>query len=569
MTQGADIMETASLNAAGIQPEKITLNAESIQKALSDQNYEQSLRNSRIDTHYWKQYNPAWNQTAAGRLASRLISRGVVGAAFYVVGGHYAAKNMATYDPTKRPTTAYQWIAYGIDKFISRPIEAGVNKVNGKGKSFVSFRPTLKDHANRSLGEEVIRGNADFAMASMGDALGREIIGMVDAGRRKAWHDEKGNLSLTLITKHMGRTLFNVIIAQCPDWFVSVPYAFQQKFQRKVLNRWFPGFEAAGDSTLHGANHRVDKDGKLNGTYALAGAIDLQARFTGYNWGTGAFQDMVNAGKRKFSGEKPETAPDEPKKSFLKRTVEWGVVRSVKTMLIMTPSVPLFSLFRVPQGKHRGIAIDPDGNSIIREDLKGDASYQLNKDASWLDKLSNPFGKIAYKFSSKAKEMQSLSSPNHQGLVENWVNASLAYTPYIYAKNELQHHFDTPEMDRAILKMAKNLVKGRMGEAKEGMADMIKAMRPKSTPPPHIQATHHIEEAQKHVKPHLLPEGASQSHVEKVGAERSPFTPEAIMQSRQSPEAKRQSASEAAASATDRIAKERENAAGARIAAGV
>lgn len=444
----------------------------------------------------WEGLKQPWSSTPQGRLVIRSFSRGVMGAAFYAWGAQKAAKDMVGYNE-ENPQNALQHMARVIDKVVGKPLIKTLDKIGIDGKEAVSFRPSLSGGA-RSLGEDAIFNTFDFAMASTGDALGRNIVGLFDPNVKKSWKGEDGKIHLPKAMKSLVGTGGRVLEAQMEDWFVAIPYTFQQKFQRKVINRFSPGFEYAADSTLHGSSFKLDDKGNVVGTYAWEGALDLQGRFTGYNFGTGIYRDLSKAVKGKIHNAFDKEHRDNKKpvhitpasmfnagKEGVRGGARYLINRAVKTTLVMTPSIPLFSLLRIPQGKHNGIGIKPDGTQMELSEHKGFNSYgdTFNR----LDTVLNPFGKAAHKMSAGATKVTTgiakMRGADEEGiqyaerLADTYMNAAIAYTPYIYAKNEFAHHWDNPDMDKAIYRAIDGVFSGSLKELKSGVGDIRRALK--------------------------------------------------------------------------------------------
>lgn len=444
----------------------------------------------------WEELKQPWSATPQGRLAIRAVSRGVLGAAFYAWGTQKAIKDMEGYDPAN-PQNGLQRIARVIDKVIGAPMIRSLNKMGLKGDEIVSFRPS-HHNGERTLGEDAIFNTFDFAMASAGDTLGREIIALFDPNVEKKWRGADGKIDFPQALKSLVATGGRIFEAQAEDWFVAVPYTFQQKFQRKLINEISPGFETAGDTTLHGSSFKLDKDGKVIGTYAWEGVLDLQGRFTGYNFGTAIFRDLSKAVKTKTKefmapdkrdGGKPmritpETLFDAGRKG-VRGTVRYFLNRAVKTVFVMTPSIPLFSLLRIPQSKHRGTGIMPDGTEVQLNDRPDFNPY--DETYSNLDAVLNPLGKAAHKLSTGAagasRRVARMAGVGEDGqdyagrVADSYVNAAFAYTPYIYAKNEFAHHWDNPDMDKAVYRAIDGMFSLNVKEMKAGVGDIRDALK--------------------------------------------------------------------------------------------
>jgi hypothetical protein len=324
--------------------------------------------------------NTPWNATPQGRLAIHTFSRGVMGAAFFAVGGLIAEKAMKGYDSSKgfsEQKNTLQNIAKGIDAFVGEPIRWLVGSVAGKdvGDSAVSFR-TTKWQGGRSLGAEVVGITFDFFCASIGDALGRDIVNQFDPGvKQKGWHDEKGNFSITASVKNAAKTAWRYVTYNGgEDWAVAIPYAYFMKAQRSVINHFSPGFKYDFDRSLNGGSFKMGDDNKVKGAYGFEGALDLQSRFMVYNMGTLMYREAYNHIADKIAG-KPSAlygAPDadHSKKGILEKIGDlgkWTARSIIKAGIYMAPAVPFFWITRSAQSKGRGAFIHPEKGILSHE----------------------------------------------------------------------------------------------------------------------------------------------------------------------------------------------------------
>lgn len=446
----------------------------------------------------WAKEKKPWAATPGGRLAIRAVSRGVIGAAFYTLGTQKIIRDMPGYSLDKKPENLLQHIARGFDIVAGKPIEKVFNAMGKDGSAIVSFRPSLKTGA-RTLGEDAIYNTFDFAMASAGDSLGREIIGLFDPAVEKKWRGSDGKVKFPQAVKSLAGAGGRIFLSQAEDWFVAVPYTFQQKFQRKLINKFSPGFEYTADSTLHGSCYKLDENGRIKGTYAWEGALDLQGRFTGYNFGTGLFRDMVGAVKNSVAQardkDKLDKAPEKKTpatmfkagKHSLQHATHYLLNRFVKTAIIMTPSIPIFSAMRLPQNRDMGMGLMPDGTEVALGrrtdfDVSDIDRSQWSLPNRAIDAALDPMGKAANSLSEKASGFaQSLArSPEGKAkandFARTYVNATLAYTPYIYAKNEFAQMWDNQTMDTAVDRVVDGLFNGKGSEIKAGAKDIAKAI---------------------------------------------------------------------------------------------
>ncbi|MCH2547765.1 MAG: hypothetical protein MK052_09185 [Alphaproteobacteria bacterium] len=466
----------------------------------------------------WKDEKQPWASSATGRLMIRTLSRGVMGAAFYAVGGHVASKGLEGYVKDGEAQNAIQHIAGFFDKVAGRPIE----KVFGENA--VTFRPTLSTGA-RSLGEDVVDTTFNFACATAGDAIGRNIVGMFDPNCKSKWRDKDGKISFPKAVKSVAASTGKVVEAQMADWFVSVPYIYQKRAQRNLLDKISPGFGYDSDRALNGSSFKLSEDGKIKGTYGLEGALDLQARFTGYNIGTMFYYDAVDAAKQKVKGivqkEKPIKVPVTPEKMYnatkhsIGNTMRYAAKSAVKAAIIMTPSVPSFWAMRVTQSKDKSMGIMPDGKPITdergeqfnirtnRANVDDQIAYTSKGEPvvnpfskmegdpftpthGIFDTLLNPLGRASYEVTKKANTAVGALADNRGwdkdsavDLSSRYVNGAMAYTPYIYTKNEFAHRWNNPEMDGAIYRALDGVSSFNRGEIKAGFQDIRKVLRNK------------------------------------------------------------------------------------------
>lgn len=322
----------------------------------------------------------AWKDDPKSRLAIRMFSRGVMGAAFFTAGGLLTKKWMNSgehvYDPLKpfgNQTNPLQVIAKAIDVGVGKPIESIVSAVAGKeaGLSSVRFRPTRyqnfgKEMRGRSLGDEAVNITFDFFCASVGDAWGRDIAGWFDPHVKKDWIDEKGRVNFPKAVHNALRSVTRYVTYNGgEDWAVAIPYAYYMKGQRALIDRHSPGFKYDFDRQINGGSFKMH-DNRIVGNYGKEGMLDLQGRFTAYNVGTLMFREAFDHVENVLSGKKDSLygAPDKPEeKGFLAKAgnlMKWVARSTVKGVIIMTPAVPFFWITRTPQTKHRGLFIDPD-----------------------------------------------------------------------------------------------------------------------------------------------------------------------------------------------------------------
>lgn len=333
--------------------------------------------------------NQTWSDSTQGRMAIRLISRGVFGAAAFVWGGKVADKQLRNYQPETVKfsletikTKPLQLIAKTLDTVYGGAIKAGVRMLAPAGKKeiianrAVRFRQKAYYHdapgheAGRSLGAEMVAVTFDFACASTADATARSVIQLFDPNIQKPWMKD-GHFDGAQALKSFGSTAWRIFSKnQGEDWAAAFPYVFQMKWQRNAISKYAPGFKLASDMQVNGASYILGKDGQIKGDYQKWGALDLQARFMGYNWYTLMYREAYDAIGDTFTRWRnegihfsmPENLnPITAVASGLAHGARYVAKSAVKSALYMAPSVPFFWVFRTPQSKWRAPLIyDPN-----------------------------------------------------------------------------------------------------------------------------------------------------------------------------------------------------------------
>ncbi len=363
---------------------------------------------ARLYTTPWDQEKRAGERnplfkSRGGRVFTRLLSRGLVGATFMTMG-NMAVRSWDPYLPMEEQGLVHKGmtsLATGFDYAFGKPIEAifGENATHFRSKR--NFSPTaledvkaLMDKApglsddfhisrvtGRSLGKEMVGVSFDFAAGSFGDALGREIVAVADPGHKNDWYDDKGHFSAKQTAKSIGKSLWKVVsYHQAEDWFAALPYVYQMHAQRELLASWWPGAKFTFDHQANGGSFRVGNDGQIKGTYMMAGAMDLQARFMGYNFYTLIFRDLYNHTASKYNEWKEHGYPKhfslpanpvDATAHAVAETTKYTAKSFIKSMLYMFPAVPFFWAFRVPASRNHAFFVSEDGGPVLKNQTTG------------------------------------------------------------------------------------------------------------------------------------------------------------------------------------------------------
>ncbi len=348
----------------------------------------------------WAAEKKPWNASPQGRLAIRVFSRGVMGSAFFAVGGMVGHKWLQNYDHNasvlnqKNPLT---FVSKLIDIVAGAPIEATVKnvaKVAGHeapellAKKAVTFRPSYRHSSfmynGRTLGHEMSSVTFDFFCASVGDAWARDLAGLVDPNAKKEWMKDGHIQWPSAVKQAMKSTWRYVSLNGGEDWAVALPYVYFMKAQRSAIEHYSPGFMYDFDRHMNGGSSKFT-GGKFVGDYNRAGAFDFQTRFTMYNMGTVAYREMYAHIADRFHGKHTALygAPDkEPEKGIINNVsngLKWIARSVVKGGIYMTPVVPFFWATRPSQYKYKGAIIDPQNGVLLRGPSVDNAFIPMNQ----------------------------------------------------------------------------------------------------------------------------------------------------------------------------------------------
>lgn len=496
---------------------------------------------------------PNWSSYTSSRIVVRLFSRGLMGSTFYTIANRWVPVQLRGYTAEGMidPQRPLQYIARGFDIVYGKPIQAAVGsyyRMAGKSaeevealawsatnnfrskRNFKSpippakvLRTADKAHGGRSLGAEIVGITTDFAAGSTGDAWGRQIANMFDPNFKNSWEREDGSTDYRQFARAVGRNAWQIFSKnQGEDWVAALPYVYQMRFQRQAIDKMYRGFSVTSDHQFNGGSWRMNPQGEIVDSYAKAGALDLQARFTGYNIYTlmyRDFYDMVAQSIRHWrgQGDAPSFLPkDEPHDliDYPAQLARYVAKSAMKATLYMTPAVPFFWVTRTPQTKPHGLGIVMDEHGNIRQELKPRPvdPFAVEHTRGVFDRLTNPFGKMCYESAKGvnkvlryfgASESMTMMGPQNKTFAEDFVNASASYTPYMIAKAETALRWDRPkdrhglnEMDRAIYRLIDGVAKLDLGQIKAGLGDIREEMiRPPSN--------HEIEKKSKALQKEL------------------------------------------------------------------
>jgi hypothetical protein len=504
--------------------------------------------NPELSYEKWQesQKDNSWDSSPQGRAAIRVFSRGVLGAAGFAFGSWYAGRGrgMAGYHSGLKfteidPSKPLQYIAKSVDAMVGSPIKFIARKLGASDKTaerLVSFRPTnnvINGSQGRSLGHETVSITFDFFCSSVADAIGRDLANIIDPNAKHDWKDEKGNINYSQAAKNIGKSAWRYVSYNGgEDWAVAVPYAYFMRAQRRIINRFSPGFTLDSERGLNGGSFKVNKEGQVTGNYNVAGMLDLQSRFTAYNVGTLMYRELYNHVDSKLHGKQSSLygSPEEKKPEGILQNIgdffKWGARSVVKGVIYMTPATPFFHIFRTSQSNYKGLFINPETEAALAYKTKDDKYDMLhaneprrshgqfkhenglpdvefrkvNKTGTGFETAGgvvknhvlssgkfNPYdgggtlGKIgkaqssARSWANDLPEKLGWKHPSKRNM-DNYVNAAFAYTPYMYAKGEAARLWDSGKMDAAAERMIDGAAGFNAKEFKAGAGEVWNAI---------------------------------------------------------------------------------------------
>lgn len=347
--------------------------------------------------------HPLWSDSTKGRIAIRMVSRGIFGSLAFAWGSIASKKALQHYEPGNwreadeslvravysKPLKA---LAQGIDSTLGRAIQKTAKVLAPAGqeelwaneatrfRSKAYYHQTTTGHdTGRSLGAEMVDVTFNFAAASVADATVRNIAQGIDPHNKKKWLvDENGQPAthgrfvFSEWAKAVGGASWRIFSKnQGEDWAAALPYVYQMKWQRQAIANHSPNFKLSADNHLHGASLLVNKQGEVVGDLMKAGALDLHMRFVGYNWYTLMYRetyDMIGYQLGQWKKNHYQLGLPEIGNPITAATNAVGsagryVMKSfIKSNIYMQPAMFFFWPMRVAQSRPGAGAIVVDSN---------------------------------------------------------------------------------------------------------------------------------------------------------------------------------------------------------------
>ena len=354
--------------------------------------------------------NPPLYKSLSGRLLTQSVARGVTGAAFFAIGNYMLSAYNKNPDASfndqpliAKPIKAVEGI---FDHLLERPARAIVEKTHSlthdaaQSEAFTNelFRfnkyvpkqgvlDTLESGETltnaKAYGvtwaQEIVQRTWSFASGSIGAALGRNAVSILDPNHKTSWLDDDGSIDVKDLVQSSAKSLMQIMTYnQMEDWFAAPFYTVQLRAQRGLYDNGLFNREASTDAGIvetqllgnSGSRHiRSDMvDNQLQGTigesYTGLDMADYHGRFGLYNTYTLIFRDAYN---HMFKNRVDETCTPENEaghgqdSGLLHKASEGAkyLVKSlIKSQIYMQPSILLFAPERIGGAKAKHGFID-------------------------------------------------------------------------------------------------------------------------------------------------------------------------------------------------------------------
>jgi hypothetical protein len=351
--------------------------------------------------------NPPLYKSLGGRLLTQSFARGVTGAAFFAVGNlmleqYKPGEAMRDQTLLAKPVKAAETM---LDFFMERPsrfVAHQAYRLSGNSAEqaadltqelfrFNKYVPKAHKLAEVAQGaaltnadvygvtwaQEMVQRTWSFASGSIGAALGRNLVSIIDPNHKTSWMDDDGSIDVKDMLTSSAKSLFQIMTYnQMEDWFAAPFYTWQLRAQRSLYDNGLFNRDASNNAGIietqvmgnsasrHIASHQ--EDGQLKGTigesYSGVDMLDYHGRFGLYNTYTLIFRDVYhhlfkNKIDENCTPNQPEAAP---KGLFhnATETAKYLVKSLVKSQIYMQPAIVFFAPERIGGSKEKHGFID-------------------------------------------------------------------------------------------------------------------------------------------------------------------------------------------------------------------
>lgn len=221
----------------------------------------------------------------------------------------------------------------------------------------------------RDLGHEIVDVTFGFAAMSVGDALGRNLVGVFDPNVKKDWLNKDGSIDIPKLGKSSLDAAIDIMTyRQGEDWAVALPYVYTMRALRAGQSKAHENVKFTLDNNNGSVFVADAKTGDISGDTLKSSALNFQSRFMFYNFYTSMFRDAyqnvlhkihdVDADKSQdiLSQKKHESVLGEVG-SDIREAIDYTAVSFIKSMTWMAPVVPFFWAPRIALSRSNARAI--------------------------------------------------------------------------------------------------------------------------------------------------------------------------------------------------------------------
>ncbi len=312
-------------------------------------------------------------KTLGGRLLTQSVARGLFAAAMFTAGS-YMVKEWNPDIPfgeqplLGKPLSALQTL---FDTTLSRPMESIIGVALNdpeRAKHFMTFnkhfaKPYMVEQAiqgvklsnadifGETMGTEMVKRTFAFASGSIGAAVGRNFVAVLDPNFKTSWL-KNGKIDWGDLAKSTAKEVWRIGTYYAgEDWAAAFGYAWQLRATRGLQ------MQAMGDAVMAqavlediqndrmGTVNRIGSDGTVGHSYEGMGAADFQMRFMGYNFYTLLYRDLYNHVGHMINHAKEQglqvSLPKNPV-HCVSETVKYLGKSLIKSQIYMAPSVLAF-----------------------------------------------------------------------------------------------------------------------------------------------------------------------------------------------------------------------------------
>lgn len=394
--------------------------------------------------------NPLY-KSLGGRLLTQTVARGLTGAAFFAVGSYMIDQYKPGADmqeqtwlgkPLRAVESLLNWsIAKPVEHVLIRPAYriSGNDAVEAaeKAKKFLTFNqsaakefmvqkaqaetnPTIMadEVFGHTWAQEMVLRTWSFAAGSIGAAVGRNAVSIIDPHHKTSWINE-GKIDIGDMIKSSAKEFFQIMTYnQMEDWFAAPMYTLQLRAMRQgvhnngLFNKTESKNSAMWDMEAKGTNGNTRRvsingdEGSIGDSFSGAIAFDYQSRFMLYNYYTLIFRDLYNHLFKNHVGDECAPAleaPEDPVKSIghnASETAKYLIKSLVKSQIYMAPAVMAFWPQRVGGAKNNHAFVDEATGQplttvptmIYNPDTDGKQLFVQTQENG--DKITFPYGSI-------------------------------------------------------------------------------------------------------------------------------------------------------------------------------